>query len=401
MAGKQDLPQRSSDNGDSKQPELRLRLPKRQPRHPPPLHKPLSQGRNRLRQQDSTLVREQDETDQRTPRKTATPRRNPDLSARAGAKVKTINSRGSSPKGLALKKAEENVDAPDRETSRRRDSSSKRKTRQERDSDRKSRERKQKERQRMFQRVGIAALAVALVGALTWGGFALADSNLFSVDSIQIEGTRFLSNSDVEKIAALGENSSVLRLNTTEVEERLSANPWVLQAEVARQMPNEVQVVLHERTPAVFVASGDELWAASSDGRWLGIYQPESGQILDPTGTLGPVSLGEISLIEVEEIPEPEPQWGALIEEEVLSNVLAHLRGLDAGIVSRIQRVTAFEVGRTSLFTVDGVELDVGRADHLSEKSQIILTILEEQAGNVVLINVRSIDSPTWRGLSR
>jgi hypothetical protein len=140
---------------------------------------------------------------------------------------------------------------------------------------------------------------------------------------------------------------------------------------------------------------------SSSDGRWLGYLNEDATHIIDPTGSVEPVTVRGINIIPVSGIIELEPEWGELVTDEALLNVLAHLRGLDARIVSRVQRASAPEVGRTSLFTIDEVELDVGEANNLAEKSEIILIILEEEAGNVVLINVRSINNPTWRSLSR
>jgi len=249
--------------------------------------------------------------------------------------------------------------------------------------------------------VGLFICAIAVLGLLSWGGFALANSGLFYPDDIQIQGARFLDTETIEDIAQIDLASSVITMDTSEVEDRLRSNPWIAQATVSTHFPSGVTIEISERTPAVKVETGEVNWVASSDGRWLGMMRQDGTSITDPTDTVDDVDASDLSIIPVTGIIEIDTGWGEQVTNESLLNVLEHLRGLDSQIVSRVLRASAPEVGRTSLFTIDEVELDVGRADNLADKSTIILGILEEHGDNVVLINVRSIDHPTWRGLSR
>ena len=275
------------------------------------------------------------------------------------------------------------------------------KSREQREVERRQLQRRNEERLRIAKYSGIAAAALVLAGLLFWGGTLIANSRLFQPETVHVQGTRFLTSADVEQVASIDPESSTVTMDTTELEERLASNPWIVRATVTTHLPREVTIEVTERTPAVKVESEGFDWVASSDGRWLGYYDEESSTLIDPTGTLSAVSVANANLIPVAGIIELEPEWGELVEDESLLNALAHLRGLDSQIVSRVLRVSAPSVGSTSLFTIDEVELDVGRADNLEEKSAIILAILEGYAGDVVLINVRSIENPTWRGLSR
>jgi len=275
------------------------------------------------------------------------------------------------------------------------------KSREQREVERRQLQRRNEERLRIAKYSGIAAAALVLAGLLFWGGTLIANSRLFQPETVHVQGTRFLTSADVEQVASIDPESSTVTMDTTELEERLASNPWIVRATVTTHLPREVTIEVTERTPAVKVESEGFDWVASSDGRWLGYYDEESSSLIDPTGTLPPVSVANANIIPVAGIIELEPEWGELVEDESLLNALAHLRGLDSQIVSRVLRVSAPSVGSTSLFTIDEVELDVGRADNLEEKSAIILAILEGYAGDVVLINVRSIENPTWRGLSR
>jgi len=282
-----------------------------------------------------------------------------------------------------------------------------RKTKEQREIERKQLQRKSMQRVHALRLLSILIAAVCVLAVVTWGVLAFINSELFYPSDIEVYNARFLSENDVRNIAAVDMQSSTITMNTAEIESRLSAHPWIRNANVSTRFPNSVVIEVFERTPAVRLhtdgADGADAreWVASSDGRWLGYLGGEGSQIIDPTGSVDVVGVRALNIIPVTGIVELEPEWGERTDDESLLNVLAHLRGLDSRIVSRVSRVSAPEVGRTSLFTIDEVELDVGRADDLEEKSAIILGILEREEDNVVLINVRSIINPHWRGLSR
>ena len=279
-----------------------------------------------------------------------------------------------------------------------------RNTREQRESERKYLERKAKHRLYMAKLTIILTMLTVVIGLFGWGIVAFINSGLFYPSNIEVHNTHFLSADDVMNIAAVDMQSSTITMDTNELENRLTAHPWIMRANVSTRFPSQIVIEVFERTPAVELeidGARGRNWVASSDGKWLGHLNAGSSQITDPTGSVGTVNVGAINIIPVSGIVELDPAWGERIDDESLLNVLAHLRGLDSRIISRVSRVSAPEVGRTSLFTIDEVELDVGRADNLVEKSAIILTILEEEEGNVVLINVRSIHNPTWRGHSR
>ena len=276
-----------------------------------------------------------------------------------------------------------------------------RKTKEQREIERKQLQRKSKQRIYVLRLSSMLIAIVLALAVVIWGVVAFVNSELFYPSDIEVFNARFLNEDDVRNIAAVDMQSSTITMNTAEIESRLTSHPWIRNAHVSTRFPNDVVIEVFERTPAVRLQVDGTEWVASSDGRWLGYLGGEGSQIVDPTGSVAVVGVRALNIIPVTGIVELEPEWGERTDDESLLNVLAHLRGLDSRIVSRISRVSAPEVGRTSLFTIDEVELDVGRADDLEEKSAIILRILEEEEGNVVLINVRSIINPHWRGLSR
>jgi cell division septal protein FtsQ len=105
--------------------------------------------------------------------------------------------------------------------------------------------------------LGIAALAVALPLAL---GAWLLTSRQFQLHGIDVAPARAPGQAAarvpspwVRQALAplLGRN--LLRLRLAEVRLRLAANPWIAAAEVAKELPDRLQVTVAERRPAVLL----------------------------------------------------------------------------------------------------------------------------------------------------
>jgi hypothetical protein len=111
---------------------------------------------------------------------------------------------------------------------------------------------------------------------------------------------------------------------------------------------------------------------------------------LPDTSTLLPV---------VRDVPELSPEAGVRPDSAVLANALAVLDGISSEVLATVRAVSAPSVAETALVTADGVEIMVGEAVLLAEKSALIAGILAEQGSGVVFIDVRSIDRPISRGL--
>ena len=124
--------------------------------------------------------------------------------------------------------------------------------------------------------LGIAALTVALPVAL---GAWLITSRQFQLHGIDVAAARApwpaaarVPAPWVRQALAplLGRN--LLRLPLAEVRQRLAANPWIAAAEVAKELPDRLQVTVAERRPAVLLRGGagaghDALLYADAAGR--------------------------------------------------------------------------------------------------------------------------------------
>lgn len=283
----------------------------------------------------------------------------------------------------------------------------------------KKQERARKQRARTLRRTAliVGALAVALL--VGWGGWAFVNSPIFEIDQVDVEGNNAVAAGDIRSVVAEGVDTTLFRVRSGALEESVSSLPWISTAEVSKRLPSTIGITVVERVPAATVTAPDgSVWLVSEDGYWLGALASsltstatvelaaamvdeggEGATIVDPAGGYPAVRYDPAGLVGIFDTPSPKPVAGKKVASAEVLNAVAVLQGLGAELAGQVERVTAPEVGSTSLIIESGVELVVGSADDIMVKSKVILSILKAHEGSVSLINVRSVNNPTWRGL--
>lgn len=120
----------------------------------------------------------------------------------------------------------------------------------------------------------IAAVLGGIAGTtlLLWlaGPRLLSQLDYFHVQSVQLEGARFLSPTAV--VAALGSDTAAsVFQNTTLLTSRVESLPLVASARVRRRLPGTLVVTIVERTPVALVATADGFRGVDSAGAPLPI----------------------------------------------------------------------------------------------------------------------------------
>ena len=84
------------------------------------------------------------------------------------------------------------------------------------------------------------------------GAYATTKSSFFSVKNVEVIGTGLrVSENEVLEAAGISDDSSILSLNVGEIDERVTAIPWVAQVSVERNWPDSVRITLEERVASV------------------------------------------------------------------------------------------------------------------------------------------------------
>lgn len=249
---------------------------------------------------------------------------------------------------------------------------------------REQRETKRAEQRRVLRLRGALIAGVLIVVTVLSG--AVYRSQLFAIETVDVTGTSTLSVEDVRSRVALPDDATLLRFPRAQIESDLETDPWIAHARVRRRFPSTLTIVIDERVPAALLDTGVTFWFVDGDGRFLG----ESS--LDTTDSPLPV---------IRDVPGLEPVADQVTEDVTLLNALQVLAGVSPDLRSRVRAVSAASAHETTLITDGSIEVMVGEAVQLTEKSALALGIMAEQGQDVVFIDVRSIDRPISRGLDR
>lgn len=250
--------------------------------------------------------------------------------------------------------------------------------------------REERERRQRMLRVRRAAALVAVVALATtcvWGLVAITRLPAFGVKAVTVEGTRHLDPDAVIARAQVEEGTSLIWLSKRRISRRLMADPWVRRVEIDRDFPGAVRIIVEERVPAVSIDTGGaEYLVVSSDGLWLGERSAVES---------------DVPVVRDVELPASPPKAGTKVASETILNVIRVVGGLSDELLAITRVISAPSIEKTALITTDDVQVFVGDAQDIAKKDRIVREILRTEKGKVVYINVRVVDSPTWRGLDQ
>jgi len=234
------------------------------------------------------------------------------------------------------------------------------------------------------------------------GGLFLYNSSLFPVESVTVSGLDHLEVSKMTELAAVPENSTLLRVDESGIRERLSKEPWVESVAIKRVFPNTLELAIKERSIAAVVdvpvneAQNMETWAIASDGIWLMPLPIEGSPDAD---AISPKIYQDAALVlKITEVPYGiNPQIGNYCEDENINNALAIVDGFTTSLKDQIGTVSATGTETTTLILKNGIEIAFGNAERIRDKERVCQKLMEEYAGSITYINVRIVDRPTWR----
>ena len=257
----------------------------------------------------------------------------------------------------------------------------------------------QKTRRRYTRRIVIGVLVVV---ALVVGYFVLRASNAFAITNVQVVGVTHLTDDEMSQMAAVPSDTTLLRVDTDVIRNRLLKNAWVKDAEVNRVFPNTLEISVTEREIAAVVevqpASGSNVksWAISSDHIWL-MPIPDKGS--DAAKTTSPQIYEDAdAALHITDVPYgTKTEIGAECIDDNVNNALDIVSGLTTELSGMIESVSAAGPVETTLMLTNGVEVAFGKAENIRDKERVILKILEDNPDGVAYINVRMVENPTWR----
>jgi len=195
-------------------------------------------------------------------------------------------------------------------------------------------------------RLVVAALVVVAVLGLSGGAHWLLTSPRFAIAGVEVRGASRVSAERVVEAAGIPARANIFRIDPTTVTLRLQAVPEILRADVIRELPNRVTILVEERRPFTLVSSGTLHWL-DEEGRLLG----EAPHAVVPSV---PVisGLSEDELVALSTEPGPKARVALALIRSLLRS--------GSALVSEISEIDMSGREGPVLYTVDGIEVRLG-----------------------------------------
>ena len=218
--------------------------------------------------------------------------------------------------------------------------------------------------------------AVLVLLVLGVGAYATTKSSFFSVKDVEVIGTGFrVSEAEVLEAAGMNADSSMVGLNVKEIDERVTAIPWVAQVDIERNWPDSVRIILEERIASLIavIPSGQKFLL---DRSGVVLEETRTGNLelpiirVDSTGVLGEQITGITPLLRAAEEVTPDLQAWILALAPTGGGVRAELVG---GVVA---------------------ELGIGGTDFRDEMRSLATVLTRVQLSCIELIDVSIPQNP-------
>ncbi|MHB8137301.1 MAG: cell division protein FtsQ/DivIB [Smithellaceae bacterium] len=231
--------------------------------------------------------------------------------------------------------------------------------------------RKNRLRRRMIGALGESLGAIGLLVAATVLGIlfvyvysTVLSASYLSIKEISVRGVKELTEKEILDMAKIRPRSNILSVNTDTVAKRISANPWIKNVYIGRELPDRLVLEVRERTPIALVKQAGALYLMDVDG--FVFKKLSKGDEVDLAIVTGVTIQGK-------------SQSALLVEAlKLLEMISAADQHAFLGEVSEIH---VDEVFGLSILTDKGLHLKLGRENFAGKLNQlhIVLSDLEKR----------------------
>lgn len=234
-----------------------------------------------------------------------------------------------------------------------------------------------------------AALAI---GALVLAGAGLAGRWLlttprFAIATVAVRGASRVPADQILAAAGIARGTSLWRLDPAGVIGRVEALPEIRRADVVRELPNRVTIVVEERRPFTLVHAGRLHWL-DEEGRVLG---EEREAVAPPAPVVSGLTEEELDTLRT----APGPKARAAI---------ALIRALLRSGSTLAQEISEIDMSRGEgpvLYTVDGVEVRLGGEDWEERLARLQGVLAQVASQDLKTVDLRFRDQVVLTGGER
>lgn len=230
--------------------------------------------------------------------------------------------------------------------------------------------------------LGLGALALAGAGA---AGHWLLTSPRFAVAGLEVQGASRVDAERIRAAAGIAPGTNIFRIDPTAVAARVQALPEVRRADVVRELPNRVTVLIEERRPFTLVSAGRLHWV-DEEGRLLGVAERA---VTPPVPVISGLPEEEVAALGI----GPGPRARAALA------LIRSLLRAGSPLAAEISEIDMSGPDGPVLYTVDGIEVRLGAEDWDERLARLegVLAQVAQEGGEVRAIDLRFRDQVVLR----
>jgi cell division protein FtsQ len=210
---------------------------------------------------------------------------------------------------------------------------------------------------RVSARTLVIAAAVGVGVAVVY--LAARATPLFAVRTVEVAGASPAVEAEIRAALDPVVGTSLVALDSADVEERLRAVPWVRSARVDRSFPHTLAVRVRLERALAVIRDGRHAWLVAESGRVVASVEPTARARLPRIRTelAGPLRVG------------------TTIRDADVRTALSVLRAVPARFPARVLYAEV-DAGAAKLVLLGGLEVRLGRADAVERKLRAAAAVL-------------------------
>lgn len=228
--------------------------------------------------------------------------------------------------------------------------------------------------------VGLVLVTTAAVGLV--GHWALTTPR-FAVVAVDVRGASRVPATRVLEVAGIVRGTNLWRIDPDQVRGRLEALPEIRRADVVRELPNRVAIVIEERRPFTLVHAARLHWL-DEEGRVL-------GEERKAVATEVPVisGLSEEELVTMRTAPGPRARAAITLIRALLRT--------GSTLAAEISEIDMSRPEGPVLYTVDGIEVRLGTEEWEERLARLEGLLAQSATHDVQGVDLRFRDQVVLR----
>jgi cell division protein FtsQ len=208
------------------------------------------------------------------------------------------------------------------------------------------RRRRPERRVRWLRVLSTGAAVLATAAGIAVAGYWVLTTERFAVVAVEVRGASRVPPQRILEASGIVRGQNLWRIDPARVRGRLEEMPEIRRADVIRELPNRVAIVVEERRPFTLVHAAKLHWL-DEDGRVLG---DETRAVNTEVPVIS--GLSEEELVTMRTSPGPRARAAIALIRALLRT--------GSALASEISEIDMSRAEGPVLYTVDGVEVRLG-----------------------------------------